>query len=365
MAGIYVHIPFCHSKCAYCDFYSLANTGRMVDFAGALSREWEARRHELGDSVVRTVYFGGGTPSILPPDSFRTIAALFPLESVEEFTIEVNPEDVSPANASVWKSAGVNRVSMGVQSLVDAELRDVGRRHDAAQALNAVECLLASGITNISCDLIYGLPGQTCDSWQTSLDGLLATGISHLSAYCLSYEPGTRLDRMRRQGRVAETDEDTLAQMYAMLCRAARVHGFDHYEISNFGRPGCHSMHNCSYWNGTPYLGLGPGAHSLGADGVRRYVRSDIKAYLSAPSDVLAIDEETHTDRLNDAILTGLRTSAGLDTAALSDKERAALQKNAAAHLRAGNLTADGSCLRVPEDRWLMCDAVIRDLFFD
>ncbi|MDE6121249.1 MAG: coproporphyrinogen III oxidase family protein, partial [Muribaculaceae bacterium] len=191
MAGIYVHVPFCHAKCAYCDFYSLADTRRPGAFVEAVEREFQRRAGELGDSPVRTIYFGGGTPSILPGELFARLASFFPVAEAEEFTIEVNPEDVSPAAVGMWRNAGVNRVSIGIQSLVDTELRAVRRRHSAREAVRAIAMLRQGGISNISGDLIYGLPGQTPLSFKFSLDRLLETGISHLSAYNLGIEPGT------------------------------------------------------------------------------------------------------------------------------------------------------------------------------
>lgn len=365
MAGIYVHIPFCHSKCAYCDFYSIAGARRVEEYADALAKEWYARRVELADLPVKTIYFGGGTPSILSAEILKSIANLLPKESLCEFTIEVNPEDVNIDSVLAWRSIGVNRVSMGVQSLDDVELATVGRRHSANDAIAAIACLKQGGITNISADLIYGLPGQTTESWQKSLDGLLASGITHLSAYCLSYEPGTRLYMKRERGEVTETDDETLEAMYHQLCRTARHFGFDHYEISNFAKPDCFSRHNSSYWDGTPYLGLGPGAHSLAADGTRRYVPSSLKDYISHPDTAAVVDHEDDIDRLNDRLLISLRTARGIDLLSFSQLQKDTLLAAAQPHIRAGRLILEDSYLRVPESQWLLCDLVLRDLFFD
>lgn len=363
MAGIYVHVPFCHAKCAYCDFYSLANTRFMRAYTEAVIAEWNSRKGEIGEESVRTLYFGGGTPSILPPEDFQRITSLFPAENLEEFTIEVNPEDVNPVAVSVWKAAGVNRVSMGVQSLVDEELKFVGRRHSAAEALAAVECLRTGGITNISCDLIYGLPGQTIGSWASSLDALLEKNIQHLSAYCLSYEPGTRLTMKRDRGEIKEADEELIADMYDMLCVKAAQKGFRHYEISNFALPGFHSRHNSSYWDSTPYLGLGPGAHSLGADGVRRYVPSDIRAYVASAAKAAVVDDEDETDRFNDLVLVSLRTARGLPVDAVPSEYYPDFMASAKTHICAGRLIVADGYMRIPEEQWLISDMVIRDLF--
>ena len=363
MAGVYVHIPFCNAKCSYCDFYSLANHTMLAGYVDALGREWHARRHELSGEPIRTVYIGGGTPSVLPPDDIARITALFPHDHLAELTIEVNPEGVYEAACAAWKAAGVNRVSIGVQSLVDDELRRVGRRHSAEAALRAIETIQTAGISNISADLIYGLPGQTLASWEYSVGLLLASGITHLSAYSLTFEPGTRLYMQRERGLVEEADEALSADMYDMLCEKAREADFSHYEISNFGRPGYHSRHNSSYWKLTPYLGLGPGAHSLGADGLRRFNASDLKKYMAAPESFTEVDYESDDDRFNDIILIGLRTAKGVDISQVDTKYLKHLLEKTERLAERGALVVDGSKIYIPEERWLTSDAVIRELF--
>lgn len=361
--GIYVHVPFCAVKCAYCDFYSVARSELFSAYADALAREYRNRACECGATPVETLYFGGGTPSLLPEDIFYRITELFPLTQIHEFTIEANPDDVNERKARCWRECGVNRISLGVQSLVDSELKAVGRRHDSARALGAIDILHAAGFDNITADLIYGLPGQTADSFRYSLEMLLSTGIKHLSAYCLSYEKGTRLWLMRRRGALVEASDELIEEYYRILCSVTCRAGMEHYEISNFALPGYRSQHNSSYWSGTPYLGLGPGACSLGADGKRRNVRSDIRAYIANPNDLLEVEEESRTEKINDMIMTGLRTVEGFDTSCLLPDEYAQVIESARPHIAAGTLKASESRLYVPEARWLMCDAVIRDLF--
>lgn len=355
-------MPFCTRKCAYCDFYSVARTALIDAYIDAVGTEYAARHTELGTTSIATLYFGGGTPSLLSPDRFSRLAARFKTNSVEEFTIEINPDDVDYARIDAWLAAGVNRVSIGVQSLVDSELAAVGRRHDARQALHAISSLQEAGISNISADLIYGLPGQTVDTFAHSIDTLLATGITHLSAYCLSYEEGTALWQRRQRGLVAETDDNTIAAMYALLCERTRLAGFEHYEISNFALPGYRSRHNSSYWTGTPYLGLGPGAHSLDSRGTRRYVPSDLKAYISSPATAAIVDDESELDRANDRIVTSLRTAAGLGLNTFSPHHQAQLRRAAATYIDRGMLVATPSGFAIPEKSWLLSDAIIRDL---
>ena len=365
MAGVYVHIPFCHSKCAYCDFFSVANPSRISGYTEALKKEWMARRHELGDEKLKTIYFGGGTPSILSPETFTSLASLFPIQDVEEFTIEVNPEDVTSRNVLAWRMAGVNRVSMGIQSLVDSELKSVGRRHSASEAIDAIGCLKDNGIYNISCDLIYGLPGQTTDSWSYSLNHLLEQGIQHLSAYCLSYEPGTRLYMKRERGELTGTDDAILERMYNILCRTAHDAGMVHYEISNFAFHDMYSRHNSSYWNLTPYLGLGPGAHSLGNDGKRRFNPPLLSDYIAAPDTFTRTEEEDERDRFNDMLLISLRTAHGLPLSLIPGKYRTLTERAAEPFLRSGYLKEENDALIIPEEKWIVADSVIRELFID
>lgn len=363
MAGIYVHIPFCHAKCAYCDFYSVARTSAVADFTRVLSGEYIRRRSELGDEQIRTIYFGGGTPSILPLRDLREIVALLPKEHVEEFTLEANPEDIEPEKVRAWVDLGINRVSIGVQSLVDEELATVRRRHSAADALQAIDTLQKCGVERISGDLIYGLPGQTSDSFMFSLKRLLASGITHLSAYSLSYEPGTLLTRMLKEGRVSACCEEELVEMYRILCDESRSNGFEHYEISNFAVPGYHSRHNSAYWDFTPYLGLGPSAHSLGADGVRRVNNSSLREYLAGA--VPEVDDESELDRINDRIITALRTSKGLNLGNVPEACRDNLMKNARKHLLSGALVAEHGRLMIPEEKWLVSNDILSDLLLD
>lgn len=362
MAGIYVHIPFCHAKCAYCDFYSRAGAALADGFIGALAREFDTRQHELASLSVDTIYLGGGTPSILSPAQFSRLTEIFSNFSPSEFTIETNPEDIDQPHLEAWQQAGVNRISMGIQSLVDSELRAVGRRHTARQAVEAVHSIRRAGFTNLSLDLIYGLPGQTLASWQYSLDSLLALRPEHLSAYCLTIEPRTVLGMKLSRGEITEASDEDIALRYDALCHTARGLGYDHYEISNFAMPAYRSRHNSAYWNSIPYLGLGPGAHSLGADGCRRYVESDIRRYITDPAACLRIDPETGIEKVNDIIFTALRTSHGLDINDIPLKYRPKVEKEALRLVRQGRLACKSSVYHIEEKDWLTSDAVIRDL---
>lgn len=363
MAGIYVHIPYCHSKCAYCDFYSMPNLRTLPRFPAAVTREWELRRGEC-PGPFGTIYLGGGTPSLLPPQALAAIFAALPVADAKEVTIEVNPEDVTPEAVAAWRALGVNRCSMGVQSLCDSELALIGRRHSAADAVRAFRTLRDGGIENISIDLIYGLPAQTLNSWIATLDKAMELRPAHLSAYILSYEPRTRLEAMRRSGKVHPASDELILEMYDHLCREMRRQGYEHYEISNFALPGLHSAHNSSYWDGTPYIGLGPGAHSF--DGaIRRINPGDLSSYLAKLEQGMVackLDEETDDNRFNDMLITALRTAVGLDLAQVPTQRLAQLRRDAAPHLKAGALCEEGGHWIIPERHWPLADSILADL---
>lgn len=370
MAGIYLHIPFCHSKCSYCDFYSLPRQELKGAYIEALVKElglW-LRKNEVCDIEWDTVYIGGGTPSILTPGELRTIVDALPLVNVKEFTIEANPEDVDVKWASMVKSYGINRVSIGIQSFSDAELQSVGRNHTAIQAIEALHALRQGGIENISADLIYGLPGQTIESWASSLDSLLSFKPEHISSYALSYEPGTRLYAQRKSGKIVETDDDTINDMYDYLVKSTSDHGFEHYEISNFGLSQKHSRHNSSYWAFTPYLGIGAAAH--GFVGSTRYANPwNVRKYIDrvTAGELIAEEEKlTLDDIYNEYLMTSLRTARGLDFSRLIELtglDYYEFLKKAMVKLNPCNsVIATDSGIRIPENRWMMSDAIIRDL---
>lgn len=377
MAGVYVHIPFCASRCSYCDFYStlkLETAGSH--YVDALIGEAVLRRCELHGEAVRTLYLGGGTPSQLPlPLLSRLVEGLrgaLDLHGVEEFTIEANPDDVTPEWCAALPALGVNRVSMGVQSFEDRILRAIGRRHTSQQVVKAVENLHDVGIGNISLDLIYGLPGQTLDSWAESVDRAIALAPRHVSAYWLTYEPGTRLWRQREQGEVTEVPENVCIAMYHLLVKRLQEAGFEHYEISNFSQPGYHSRHNSSYWDGTPYLGLGAAAHSYDRN-VRRSNPHDLHAYISciaAGKTDCSEEEMTLWERYDERVMLSLRTAAGMDVERLRQEFGDELAEHflheVQRHIAAGNIRREGDSRYVlTTDGILLSDSVMRDLMWD
>jgi len=342
------------------------------DYIDAVINEFRIRKHELTDSI-NTVYIGGGTPSQLPAESItRLVNSLreegIDFSTVDEFTIEANPEDIDSRWARTIASTGADRVSIGIQSFDDTELRAVGRRHDAQQAIDAIATLRDTGITEISGDLIYGLPEQTIGSWEKSLNKILELNLPHISAYSLSYEPGTRLSAMLNAGKIKAVDEDTSVAMYRSLIKSMRENGYVHYEISNFSLPGHQARHNSAYWNFTPYLGLGPGAHSF--DGkTRRSNPWNLKKYIAALTKMESITDEENEDEcdlVNDYIITALRQASGIDFNTMSRRVGSSpveiLRKAAKPFVNAGTLIDDGDRLRFPEEAWLISDMVLRDL---
>ena len=374
---MYVHIPFCASRCSYCDFFStLEMKGVGAAYVDAVVAEAAMRRHELRGERMRTLYLGGGTPSQLPlPLLERLVKGLngaLELEHVEEFTVEANPDDVTAEWCAALRPLGVNRVSMGVQSFEDDILRAIGRRHNASQVTQAMANLHAAGITNVSIDLIYGLPGQTLESWTRTVEQAIALSPQHISAYGLTYEPGTRLWHQRERGEVIEVPEEQCLEMYRILVSLLEGAGYEHYEISNFALPGYHSRHNSSYWNDTPYLGLGAAAHSY--DGkVRRSNPANLQEYIDkvmVGETACEQEELTRWERYDERVMLGLRTNQGVDANKLrNDFGNEAWRhfvKMAQGHITAGNLSiSDDGRYVLTRDGIMLSDSIIRDLMWD
>lgn len=379
MTGVYVHVPFCRRRCLYCDFYSVGERlAEWPDYVGALLSEASARIPELRLSADRdetTLYIGGGTPSLIPADCFARLASglLEQTGHCSGFTIEANPDDVSDEKARLWRECGVSRISMGVQSLVDSELRAIGRRHDSATARRAYETLRRY-FDNISLDLMFGLPGQTVDSLMDSVGGVIAMNPDHVSAYSLMYEERTALTRLRDTGRLEEMSDDDCNCMFASLSDALADAGYEQYEISNYARPGYRSRHNSLYWQGVPYVGLGPGAHSYDGNRLRTANRPDVRAYmaywLGRKGDSPADTEELGVEELREEmIMTRLRTREGLSlseySAAFGQEALESLVKYARKWIDAGNMeiSPDRSSISLSRTGIMISDEIMASLF--
>ena len=312
MAGLYIHIPFCKSRCLYCDFFSTVQLDRRTEYVDALLKEITARKDEAGEPI-RTIYLGGGTPSMLDSIDIFRILRTAGTEGVEEITMEVNPGDVNEQYLREIKQCGVNRLSIGVQSFKDHLLQVIGRRHTATQAIDAVRIAQKVGFDNISIDLMYALPSQSLAHLDVDLSLALKLGVQHISTYGLIYEEGTALTKMRDKGEIEPIDEDKENEMYDLLCKRLKAAGFVHYEVSNFALPGYEAKHNSSYWDGTPYIGIGASAHSY-IGNVRSWNPDDLKAYITGINNGTLVREQevlSDTDLYNEQIMLGLRTDKG------------------------------------------------------
>ena len=319
MAGIYIHSPFCKQRCTYCDFYTEVAPQFIPTFINSVVKELHIRKEYLSDAPIDTIYFGGGTPSILNYEQFKiifdAIYELFTISEQPEITFEANPDDLTLDFLRSMQALPFNRISLGIQSFDDGDLKRINRRHTSLQAVNAVKDAQAAGFDNISIDLIYGLPFQTIASWERQLDTALNLNIQHLSAYGLTYEEGTVLWKQREKGEIETVDDTEMNRMYLVLLDKVKQKSFEAYEISNFALPGFRSRHNSSYWKQEPYLGVGPSAHSYDLIS-RQWNVSSIKEYIKSINNNSGFFEReilSLYDRYNDFVMVSLRTSDGLD----------------------------------------------------
>lgn len=385
---IYLHVPFCGSFCTYCDFYSeICRGGRAFnEYADAVLKEVNDRREEIcmnmsAPGAVSTLYIGGGTPSVLPLDVLRRIVGAVsqterlslvtepvevttPTELFDEFTVEVNPEDIVEKGREYVRgllALGVNRVSMGIQSFNDDILRWMNRRHDAGNAVKAFHILRESGVRNISIDLIFGISQLTDETWKDTIEKALELSPEHISAYQLSIEEGSALAKMVADGRYVEASEEQCRRQYDILCRCLGRSGYHHYEISNFAKPGFEAVHNSAYWRRAPYIGLGPGAHSLTGD-IRSWNSQELphRSTDGSPATYSRTSETLSPENIRvERIMLSLRTDKGLEAAELySLADRAVINSL----LSEGALEKQGGSIRIPESRLFTSDEILREL---
>lgn len=376
VAGVYVHIPFCKTRCVYCDFFSSVSMKNRRGYVDALCRELALRKDYLRGQAIHTIYLGGGTPSQLTGEElrllFEAISSHYEVKNDfdQEITLEANPDDLTTAYLKELRELPFNRISIGVQSFHDKDLQFLNRRHNATQALEAIERIKAAGFENISLDLMYGLPGQTLEEWQNNLQTAIQTGVRHISAYHLIYEEGTPLYRLLQQGQVAECDEELSMLFFSEMIDRLTKAGFVHYEISNFALPGYLSRHNSSYWTGAHYLGVGPSAHSYDGKS-RQWNVSSLPDYIKGiqegiiPAEREEIDPQT---AYNDYVLTGLRTARGIDLDKIErdfgrDK-RIYCEQQAKRHLVSGTLQQENTGLFLSRKGIFLSDGIMSDLMF-
>ena len=376
MAGLYIHIPFCKSRCIYCGFYSTVDLNLRQQYVDALCKEMTLRP---SSEPIKTIYLGGGTPSQLSIPQLRQLFLYINKvygNDAEEITIEMNPDDVTMEYATILSQLGINRVSMGAQTFDNQRLRFLHRRHQAEQVQQAVNILREADIQNISIDLMYGFPNETLDDWKRDIDEALSLNVEHISAYCLMIEEGTVLyEQMRNEklrpelcslAKARMRNEETERAMYELLMDRLTEAGYEHYEISNFARPGYRSRHNSSYWHDVPYIGLGAAAHSYDLKS-RSWNIADIKEYVASihqgelPAESEDIDEVTH---YNDGITTALRTSDGLDLSTLSERFRSYCLKEAQPFMADGLLQLTNNHLALTRRGLFVSDYVMSSLIF-
>ena len=384
MSGIYLHIPFCKSKCAYCNFFSLVTEKKMDDYVSALKKEIINRKSYLGDDVVKTIYFGGGTPSLLPIKYVEEILELlhenYNIISNPEVTLEINPDTIDKDKMMSLKQLGVNRMSVGIQSFNDDDLRYLGRRHDSRHALQVLDDLSSVGFDRITLDLIYGMPTLTEEKWNHNLDIFFSTGISHLSAYALTVEPKTILGQKIEKEELQEVSEEDAIRHYNILVERTKENGFEHYEISNFAKEGCRSQHNSIYWQDVKYLGLGPSAHSYDGDS-RQWNVSNLTKYIQFVNADIDTDADTDTDmgryyereilskedKYNEYVMTTLRTSWGCNVGKIErdygESYAHNFLKNIKKYLDSGIMLMKDNSFILTDEGMLFADGIAADLF--
>lgn len=378
MAGLYIHIPFCLSRCSYCSFYSTIDTKLKKRYVDALCKELALRKdylllpqaednNEVRDTSLTTIYFGGGTPSCLTKEEFEQIFSAINLhfnDSLKEITIECNPDDITSDYVKTLKHYA-NRVSLGIQSFNDNQLKMINRRHSANEAINAVKLLQREGVSNISVDLIFGFPNETLEDWKNDINQALSLNVQHISAYSLMYEEGTKLYYLLEKGKIKPISEELSLRMFDALVDELVANGYEHYEISNFAKQGFRSVHNSNYWRAIPYLGIGASAHSYDKTS-RQWNIANIQQYIEAinrgeiPCEKEILDKDT---QYNDLITTALRTKEGICINDLSPLYADYLMKNSDTFLKNGTMekTAD-NYIRLTRKGLYISDNIMAEL---
>lgn len=371
MSGIYLHVPFCKQACSYCDFHFSTSLKRKDEMLSAMKKEMELRREEL-KSPVKSIYLGGGTPSLLTPeeanDLFSHIQALFSIDPDPEVTLEVNPDDLDREILAKWSQSPVNRLSIGIQSFDDEDLKFMNRAHNREQALHSLE-EACNFFENISIDLIYGVPGMTEGRWRRNLERAFEFNIQHISSYALTVEPRTALHHNIKAGRCAAPSEESARMHFEILLEAVKKQGFMHYEVSNFAKPGYLSRHNASYWQGEPYLGIGPSAHSYTGSERSWNVANNAKYMRALEKNEFDCEKEvlSSTDKLNELVMTRLRTIWGLSLERVETEfgpdHRGRIIERAGKFIDSGLLELKRDRLIATRKGFFLIDGIASDLF--
>lgn len=372
MAGIYIHIPFCKQACHYCNFHFSTSLRYKNEFVGALLKEIELSKQTINagtDPTIETIYLGGGTPSLLTKQELETILQSihnhFTVTADAELTLEANPDDITKEKLEAWKAAGINRLSIGIQSFFDEDLQWMNRAHNAQQAWGQLQ-LTRTLFENITIDLIYGTPGLTNEKWQQNVEKVIALGIPHISCYALTVEPQTPLQKLIHQQKKEDVNTDIQSEQFLLLMQWLNAAGYEHYEISNFAKPGWRSRHNSSYWSGKNYYGFGPSAHSF--DGNSRWWNiANNNVYIRSINDgKLPIEKEilTPAQKANEYIMTSLRTIEGLDLEKIKEIKNHLINKSKK-YIASGAMVSANEKLILTNDGKLLADGIAADLFLD
>jgi oxygen-independent coproporphyrinogen-3 oxidase len=372
MAGIYVHIPFCRKACHYCNFHFSTSTHLQNAFVSALLQEIELRK-KYATEPISTIYFGGGSPSILPPvdikDILTKIFTTFKVEQGIEITLEANPDDIKIEKLQEWKEAGINRLSIGIQSFFEEDLQWMNRAHNANQAVNCIHLAHEAGFYNLTIDLIYGTPTLCDENWKKNVDTAVSLQIPHLSCYALTVEPKTALEKLIQLKKLTDVDGETQARHFELLMKWMKEAGYEHYEISNFAKPGFRSKHNSSYWQGKQYLGLGPSAHSFNGYSRQWNIANNALYIQSIAKGTVPSEEEllTEEQQLNEYIMTSLRTIEGLSLQKIlkdfGEDNYQTVLKTAHSHLQHNHLALKNNHLITTAEGKLLADGIASDLF--
>jgi len=373
--GIYIHVPFCRKACRYCDFYFTVSLKYLDDFVDALVGEIRQKGKSFHGRPLESLYLGGGTPSLLSSSHLERILNVlhkyYSFQESGEWTIECNPDDLDRETVEIIRTLGFNRLSIGVQSFFERDLQFMRRSHHSTQAEAAIRLASSAGFDQITMDLIYGIPGQSINQWEENIEKALSLPVNHLSAYHLTFEPGTVFEHWRKKGRLLPVPEEESVNLYRILREKMHDAGFDHYELSNFGRGNVVSRHNMLYWSGSPYLGFGPSAHSYDGDH-RSWNIASLKKYMDRIASGESISETetlTITEKYHDYLITSLRTKWGADARHIEKSfgkaYRHYFEKQAQQFLPTGTMSHKNERWVIESGQWLITDHILRVLFMD
>ena len=371
---IYLHIPFCKQKCSYCNFHFSTSFSLKDEMLSAIKKEIQLRHNELENKTLKSLYFGGGTPSVLSGDEIKSlideIQKYFSFDENIEITLESNPDDLNKNFLKELSQTEINRLSIGTQSFFDEDLKLMNRAHNASEAESSIKRAQDFGLVNISVDLIYGSPTSNFEIWKDNLSKTIELQVPHVSSYALTVEPKTALEKWIENGKIRSPEETEQNQEFYYMKDFLKDNGFDHYEISNFGKPGFHSKHNSAYWKSEPYLGIGPSAHSYNGSMERSWNIANNPIYIkNLNQNILPKEKEilTEKDRFNEMIMIGLRTIWGVDLNRINQNFSSEvidyLNQEIKSKIESGILEIENNYLKIPEKHWFLADGIASDLF--